>query len=380
MKTLLIPFLLIVFCACNEQNTTENTITISGNSIKGLDAKIMYVVYENKEGDFLRDSILVNSGSFRYKANIDTLTHFWLEPKMERLEKRLDANTSIPLESSFFACLAGPGDNIIFKGEVTDFVNAYPSGTNTNNDLAKINSIVFPLMNKAGNLKLRANSLPKSDTIQSKLLNDSIVTLEGEVVRSIKRFVSSNLDSEAAAWYISDLDFIFSNEDLKALVLRMGSNSKDNPIYKQIEPIIKKTELTMLGKTLPDFTAKNVLDDSEFKFSSLRGKYVLIDFWGTWCTPCVKELPKIKTYKEKYKEKLVVLGINDGDKEEKAKEFITKNNYDWVQIFAGSGKDNLSSKFNIVYFPTKFIISPTGEILYNNSGDVYDYLDKLLKD
>ncbi|GAL82188.1 putative lipoprotein/thioderoxin [Algibacter lectus] len=67
------------------------------------------------------------------------------------------------------------------------------------------------------------------------------------------------------------------------------------------------------------------MDGSEFNINSLRGKYVLIDFWGgVWCGPCVKEMPEVKAFQEKYKDKLVVLGINSGDTKEKVQNLLMR--------------------------------------------------------
>jgi thiol-disulfide isomerase/thioredoxin len=114
----------------------------------------------------------------------------------------------------------------------------------------------------------------------------------------------------------------------------------------------------------------------------LNGKYVLIDFWGTWCGPCIAEMPKVKAYQEKYKNDLVVLGINSGDTKIKMEEYVIANNYNWTQLLAGNGDDDLVLQFNVTGFPTKFIISPEGKILNRFVGDgeaSFAILDELLR-
>jgi thiol-disulfide isomerase/thioredoxin len=163
----------------------------------------------------------------------------------------------------------------------------------------------------------------------------------------------------------------------------MDKSLSDNTHYKQVATRVKGIESTMIGKIAPDFTTKSTLDGSEFTFNSLRGKYVLIDFWGIWCGPCVAEMPTVKEYANKYADKLTVLGIDSGDTKEKIKEFITKNNYDWQQVLSvRNSEDDFVLKFNVAGFPTKFIIDPEGKILgrYLGSGEkAFQKLDELLR-
>ena len=172
-----------------------------------------------------------------------------------------------------------------------------------------------------------------------------------------------------------------SDEAAIKMYKQIDLSLKENPHYKEIASRVNGIEATLIGNVLPDFTTKNTMDGTEFEFNSLRGKYILIDFWGTWCGPCVVEMPKLKEYQEKYKEQLVVLGINSGDTKEKIEKFITSKNYTWKQLLSGEGADNLVLKLNVTGFPTKFIIDPSGEILYKFVGggeDAFAALDDLL--
>jgi thiol-disulfide isomerase/thioredoxin len=109
---------------------------------------------------------------------------------------------------------------------------------------------------------------------------------------------------------------------------------------------------------------------------------VLIDFWGTWCGPCIEEMPKVKAYQEKYADKLTVLGINQGDTKDKIEKFITPNGYTWTHLMDGKGAANFVFKFNVAGFPTKFIVDPEGKVLHRfvgNGEEAFTALDALLK-
>jgi len=373
---------LTILQSCNEEIKVPSDSFIVSGTIKGLDTEYMSRSYKNAKGNQVTDSIFVENGSFSYTAKIDEPTHIIFWPNIERTIKRSDRGY-YPAKSSQLAFLANPGDDIVFNGEVTDFINAYPSGTKANDDLAAINKEIFPLMNKSVNLLLEKNTLEKTHP-QYKLLEDSIKYLDEKVIKLKVNFINKNSESEAAAWYLSDMMLRSQVSDNQAIASfnNLDDNLKNSPFYKAVTKRIAGIKATLIGKTVDNFTTNNTFTGDVFEFSSLKGKYVLIDFWGTWCGPCIAEMPKVKAYQEKYKDTLVVLGINQGDTKEKVDKFITPNKYNWTHLMNGKGDDNFVLKFNVAGFPTKFIIGPEGKILYRFVGDSeesFAVLDGLLE-
>lgn len=372
------------FISCNQEvKTPADSFTVSGK-IKGLDTDYMIRSIYTKEGKRSSDTIFVTNGEFSYTSKINKEEHIIFWPRVERTIKR-SGRGYYPAKSSQFAFLAKPGDQIKFNGEVTDFINAYPSGTKANNDLAKINTEIFPLMNASINYLLKKNKLEK-DSPRAKIIGDSIKYLNAEVLKLKKEFIKSNPNSEAATWYLSDMMLRrqVSNEEAISFFNTLNQSLKNNSHYREVATRVKGIESTMIGKTVPDFSTKKTLDGNEFKFSSLQGKYVLIDFWGVWCGPCVAEMPTVKKYADKYADKLTVLGINSGDSKDKMYAFLEKNGYKWQQLMSSKGNndDNFVLRFNVAGFPTKFIIDPQGKILHRylgSSEEAFVELDKLLK-
>ncbi len=377
-----IPFVLLALCySCNPVSTeAPDSFTVTGN-IKGLDTEFMSRSYRDAAGKRVSDSIFVKDGKFSYTAKIDepTFVIFW--PNVESTIKRTERGY-YPAKSSQFAFLASPGDNIEFKGEVTDFINAYPTGTKANDDLASLNSQIFPLLNKSVNTQLQINKLDESDpSIPS--LKESMAKLDERVIEMKHEFVSSNPNSEAAAWYLSDMMVRSQIDQEKAIEVfkSLDKNLANYPFYQAVALRVDGIESTKVGKVMPNFVTEATMDGETFELNDLRGKYVLIDFWGTWCAPCIAEMPKVKAYKEKYADKLVILGVNNGDTMEKIIKFVEPKGYDWAQILSDNGTDDLVLKLNVAGFPTKFILSPEGEILNRFVGDTeeaFDVLDEIL--
>jgi thiol-disulfide isomerase/thioredoxin len=372
--------------SCKQEEKIEPTIvdsyTVSG-TIKALDTEFMTYSYEDETGKRVWDSIFVENDHFSHTAKITEPTLFFIWPNVERTIKTAQSGGYYPVKSSQLVFLASPGDDIVFKGEATDFINAYPSGTKANDDLASINNKVFPLMNRSVNYMLEMELLDETDARRI-LIQDSIDLLDKQVVDLKKEFVTSHLKSEAATWYLADMMLRSQIEDDDAITAfkAFDPELQDYRYYQEVATRVKGIEATLIGKLVDNFTTDATFSGEIFEFNSLRGKYVLIDFWGTWCGPCIEEMPKVKAYQEKYADKLTVLGINQGDTKGKIEKFITPNGYTWTHLMDGKGAANFVFKFNVAGFPTKFIVDPEGKVLHRfvgNGEEAFTVLDALLK-
>ena len=116
-----------------------------------------------------------------------------------------------------------------------------------------------------------------------------------------------------------------------------------------------------------EFTGVDI-NGKELRLSDYRGKWVLVNYWATWCMPCVKELPELEAFHNKHKEgKAVVLGLNmESIKLEKLRGFVKDKlvTYPIAQV-----KMTVDTPFGAVYgMPTSFLINPKGEIAARESG------------
>jgi len=115
-----------------------------------------------------------------------------------------------------------------------------------------------------------------------------------------------------------------------------------------------------IGKTAPDFTLKG-LDGQEVSLSDFRGKPVLLNFWASWCGPCLIEMPFLQVIYEKWTGKgLVLLAVNLQEDPAKVKEFIDDAGYTFPVLLAPGNKVPLS--YNIRGIPATFFIDADGVI------------------
>ena len=118
------------------------------------------------------------------------------------------------------------------------------------------------------------------------------------------------------------------------------------------------------------------------KVVDLENRVVLVNFWATWCPPCIAEMPSFQKLYDSYKEEVVFLFIANDDKQ-KVSEFIRKNNYDLPVYFQVS---NRPVGMNSNSLPTTYIINKKGELVLNktgavdwNSSRVRNFLNDILK-
>jgi thiol-disulfide isomerase/thioredoxin len=131
----------------------------------------------------------------------------------------------------------------------------------------------------------------------------------------------------------------------------------------------------------PDFELPN-LQGSSLKLSSLRGKYVVIDFWGSWCIWCIRGIPSMKEAYAKHKDKMEILGVDCNDTEEDWRAAVAEHQMPWLQVRCPEDQmEALLTAYGVEGFPTKVVIDPEGKLVKVIVGEdpaFYTFLDELL--
>jgi peroxiredoxin len=156
----------------------------------------------------------------------------------------------------------------------------------------------------------------------------------------------------------------YDNEDKTIVLLENLQNNYSYEKYfekEKIERLLAKINIK-LGKKAPDFSTKS-LTGKLIKLEDYSGKFVFIDFWGSWCAPCRKEIPNLKKlYSSVTRDKLEIIGLAQ-DKEPELRKYIADNEIKYPNALAPK---ELLAKFGISRFPTSFLINPEGMIVRMN--------------
>jgi beta-lactamase regulating signal transducer with metallopeptidase domain/peroxiredoxin/protocatechuate 3,4-dioxygenase beta subunit len=130
-----------------------------------------------------------------------------------------------------------------------------------------------------------------------------------------------------------------------------------------LHPKLKAT--LKVGQTAPDF-AVPTLDGKRLTLADFRGKYVLLDFWATWCGPCIAELPEMQAVWEKHgrDERFAMLSLSLDAEEEAPRKFVAEKNLPWLQGFLGEWAEaGMTDAYHIESIPAVFLVGPDGKLV-----------------
>jgi thiol-disulfide isomerase/thioredoxin len=118
-----------------------------------------------------------------------------------------------------------------------------------------------------------------------------------------------------------------------------------------------------LGAVLPDFAFTDV-DGKARRLAELRGKVVLLDFWSTWCGPCVAEMPNLRRIRDDYRARgFEIIGLPFEDDLETERKFLAEHDAPWIHATAASVADLVTQRFRVWSFPTKILLDREGRIV-----------------
>lgn len=185
------------------------------------------------------------------------------------------------------------------------------------------------------------------------------------------------VSSKALLEYYDELLPMINTSPLKPIVEQSKASAELAMVTEQAQELIKE------GVEAPIFTLPDNLGNS-VSLGSFRGKWVVLDFWGTWCGYCIKGIPAMKAAYEKHKSKCEFISIDCKESREKWLAGVEKYQMPWVHLYNSDDvapRENVSAIYAIQGYPTKIIITPEGlihKIFVGENDDFYNELDRVL--
>jgi len=355
-------------CKDNKSFTIAGTINNPG-SLKNIS---LLQVDSTQTGISVIDSTNLNEqGKFEFK-------HLAPYPNLYKI--RAGGN--------IYDLIAKSGDEITFKTSLTDNTHAYQVTGSAESgkiqDFNKISNYYIDKSNKLGEeYQTKSQALGKESDSLVKIYRPLFLTIYAEYGKAILKFVNSNINSLAAFYAAESLeqspDPSKYEQQLIAYADEIKDKFKDNPTVQRFKNQMAVIKPLSIGHQAPDFTVAGI-DGKPVKLSDYHGKYVMLDFWASWCAPCRAENPNVvKQYKIYKPLGLNILGISLDVDKNKWQQAIGADGLSWdhasdLKTFEGP----VEKLYHIEAIPSNFIIDPQGIIIAKNvtGSDLEEFLNK----
>jgi len=242
-------------------------------------------------------------------------------------------------------------------------------GSAENNLINEVNFINYRTYQQTiavGQLQYRA-SLVK-DTLLERLLGEHMNSLFDDMSEQVKLLVRTNQHTPVLMYA---LDYLHPSREKALILSEIDRLAKEYPWLAEAKE--KKTNMaaaeaiakkTGIGATAMEFTQNNT-NGKPVKLSDYRGKYVLLDFWASWCGPCRAENPNVLDNYEKYHSKgLEILAVSLDDKKDNWLKAIKDDGLEWAHVSDLKGwKNEVAKTYNIRAVPSNFLLDKDGKIV-----------------
>lgn len=352
-KTIFGLYLLLISATGFAQETLIIKGKVTGDT-KGYNKVYIYGTGVQK------DSVAISNGAFEFKVPYakGMMPVFYTEYGMKGRK----------MYKPFPAVIDGPGTLYLNDVDITKDINSGKwSGIQSAEEYQAFDeqlNAMFTEVNKELGLKYPVSPSIYKDPAYRKD-RDSLVKIKIAVV--FENFVKSHPDSYASAFALSGMGRSqLSVEDLEKNFAMLSNKRQQSEEGKNISDYLTGLKSSAIGSAVKAFTL-NTPEEQPLDFGSLKGKYVLIDFWASWCGPCKQSFPHMKEVYNKYKsDKFEIYSISiDKDKAAWLKESKVQQ-LPWLQTL--DTKNISQSSFAVTAVPTTYLVDPNGKIIMKEVG------------
>ncbi len=370
-KALFFLAALSIFAACtqNKKYTIEGTV-----SQAELEGTNVYLQEMTDSAMLSVDSALIVDGKFRFKGEVEVpVLRFVAFEKIKGKEKEIPSRAPLLLE---------PGKIVVKQDSLLAV-----TGTPVNDEYHNFKTQQLELTNKLREINRQYRDAKAAGTLDEELQNDLEETydkISDEQAEHTYSFVKSNINNEFGLFLFRSSYSMFSPEQQKELLAKTDDTFKLSKFGEWLGKRLANIDNVKEGKIFTDFTMK----DPKGKEVSLsdyagKGKYVLIDFWASWCGPCRAEMPVVVEAYKKYKDKgFEVVGVSLDNSDEKWQEGLQELKMTWPQMSDLKGwQSEAVELYAINGIPHTVLLDKDGIIIEKNlrGEKLLEKLEELLK-
>lgn len=359
-----IPFTL--FCLLPFMVMSQNNFVINGN-VKSVKPEIekVYISYAS-HGENVIDSVDVRNGKYRFDGLISEPTRIDLKAVYN---KKLSVTPS--MSRDLITVFIEPVS--VEVNSLDSFSNATILGSKSNLEFQKLQTAAKPYMKKSGGLlseiaELKKNGQQSALSVKEKQLEQTQNEMKENVYG---RYIRQNPSSPIALFALQQYSgaIIDNPTKVEALFDLLPEKTRMSPDGKRTQILLAFAKRADIGNPAPDFLQGDE-NGNPVSLKQFKGKYVLINFWASWCGPCRAQNPELIKLYNKYKSdgfEIVGISLDKPGEKDNWLNAIQEDNLTWPQVtdlrFWNNGA---ARQYGVVALPQNFLIDKSGVIIAKN--------------
>lgn len=366
----------------------DHHFTVKGK-LSGMSDDVVIVVVNSQNGDFRFDTLKIEKGRFVYRGTTDRRKSLTLmrssRKERQEMEKKNKGKKGVIMSGKFdLTFFVTPGAQISIRGNQKDFpFLEVISDDDFNRGMMDLQKQNLKELKEINRLHFALNeAVWNGDTAAKARISARQKELGKMIDQRTTTWIGTHPDREYALWLYLMSGLTFKTvEELQKQYDFFSAGVQQSESGKQLAEMIRVRSALSPGAPAPGFTLKNIYTGEDIRLEDYRGKYVLLDFWASWCGPCRNSHPHLISIEQKYKDNnFVLLGIASDRKDAVIKDAAEKDGIGWPQMNIYEkrpGQKQLDKLYDVSALPTKILIDPEGKIVARYIGDVAEIDGKL---
>lgn len=360
MRKLFIGAMALLAVACQQKEEQFNiTLTLDG----AQDQVLVLGKTENRNFIGLDTAKLVN-GTYQFSGKVDYPQFLAVAIEGQRPMLRL----------------YGENSEIAIKGHIDSLAKADVLGSAAHSLFISYQDLMEPYKEQEQKLYAdyrKAAEAKDQETIDKLTADYDQLSKEKETKTS--EFISANSQSPVAVDLVKQNFFMSEFADLNEQFNKLDTALSIIPAYQEIQDRLAILEKVQVGKEAPDFTLTSI-DGEEVSLKSLRGNYLLVDFWASWCGPCRHENPNVKAAYEKFNKKgFEVLSVSVDRDQNAWRKAVDEDGMTWTQLH--DSKEVSHKLYGVMGIPHTILLDKEGIIIAKNirGKEIHEKLEEVLQ-